>query len=144
MYRTYAASSSSQRRISLAVAMLTSPIKPPLPSPSPSPTRCFCSFFPPRMSPQPFYRPLCEIPPLGNQPPPSSLFLPRQPCGHSIVCRSANTPSCFSYLFIIKKFEKNRRCYRLPAATPAGTPYVTLLTFHEGGPVSPFFRVHPC
>lgn len=113
--------------------MLTSPIKPPLPSASPSPALSFCSFFPLRH----LNLSAASRETSGSlTPPPSPCFLPRQPCGHSIVCRSANT-ACISCTCVhYQKIRKEPR-HRLPAVTPAGTPYVTILTFYEGGSHKP-------
>lgn len=125
--------------------MLTSPIKPPLPSPSPSPALSSCSFFPPRMSPQSPCRPPAK-------PPTTYPRLHRCSSRDSpaaTVLSAAPQPILVVFLvlaFIIKKFEKNRiLCHRLPAATPAGTPYVTIHDILRGwASVSPFLRLHPC
>lgn len=121
--------------------MLTSPIKPPLPSP-PSPPHLFSL-----SAPASFSLPACHLNSLcrlRSQPPaffvvPPAIALRPQHC-----LLLSQYSSCFSYLCSLSKNSRRPtlRCRLLQ--TPARTPYVTPLTFHEGGPVSRFFRVHPC
>lgn len=113
--------------------MLTSPIKPPftLPLPRsqllllfPSPHVISISLLPPAKPPA--YPTFIVVPP--------AIALRPQYC-----LRLSQYWSYFSYLRSLSKNLRRKPTlrHRLPAATPAGIPYVTILTFHKGGPRKP-------
>lgn len=121
--------------------MLTSPIKPPLPSASPSPALSFCSFFPLRH----LNLSAASRETSGSlTPPPSPCFLPRQPCGHSIVCRSANT-GCISCTCVHYQKNSKRTAPPIACCNASRDPLCYDTDVSRGvGLISPFLRVHLC
>lgn len=113
--------------------MLTSPIKPPLPSPSPSP----------RLSaPAPFSLPAYHLnlpaaprETSGNLPPALPRCSSRDSPAATVL--SAAQPILLVFLvlaFIIKKFEKNRRCATGCLLQRQQEPLMLrYVTFYEGG-----------